>query len=45
MALELSQNLLDAIDALKDAGDALGRDRGAVAVLPHQGLGGMGELG
>ena len=39
------ENLLDAVDAGEDDADALDRDGSAVAILAHQGLGRMGELG
>ena len=44
-ALDLGQNVLDPVDAGEDDGDALDGDRGAVAILAHQRLGGMGKLG
>jgi len=45
VALKPLEDLLDAIDALEDDADALDSDGRTVAILPHQGLGGMRELG
>jgi hypothetical protein len=36
---------LDAVDARQDDTDAIDRDRCAVAILPHERFGGMGEPG
>ena len=45
VALEPGQDLLDAVDAGEDHADALDRDGRPVAILAHQRLGGMRELG
>ena len=37
--------MLDTIDALEDDADAIDCDGGAVAILPHQRLGGVCQLG
>jgi hypothetical protein len=41
VALERLEDLLDAVDAGENGADAVDRDRSAVAILAHQGLGGV----
>src|SRR5581483_999489 len=45
VALETFEDQLDAVDALEDKAHALDGDGSAVAILPHQRLGGVREFG